>query len=227
MNKILGILGWCTFTAASLQAEEPVRLPPQGLWTIDVRSATPEKPPVKTTIAQAPGTLCTIRVSTDGNLRQDIISWSNGKTYELWRIGREWVGHMPPHGGVVMVKIFTESSPFEPWMPLEEKDLLSYTDGVNPVEANFGGAQVLLYRSKRQRPPTLEPKQAPGVYIAELWVDPKTRLPLALKNDDCHYLFTFSDQPPPALKAPEEFMKEMERFERQSRVPKPQAWRAW
>ena len=221
----------CTLGAALLQAQEPFQIPSTGTWTIDIRSAQDatagdpisESPPSN---PKKSGPIRAIRVVQTGTLRKDTIVWSNGTTSDLWRIDGQWLGQLPK-GPVVAVSIFKEDFPFDPWKPFEVQDLLAYISKGKPTETNLSGAPVLLYEGKRQKathssPATAEAPRQLTTYQTQLWVDPKTRLPVAIKDDEFYYIFRFSNDPVLPLQPSADFCQEKDRFVKRSRVPVPQ-----
>lgn len=215
--------------SAQESAQKLAEMPASGSWIIQIRGIGEHgSRTTQSEAAQGSPAIRTIQVTLSGDLRRDIIAWSNGKTSEFWKIRGYWVGDLPGAGVVVLsiLKMPDGTAPTDPWKAFETSELLAYTTGVTPKETEVEGVPALLYEAKReQRFFALDPSEVvppPVSYRTQLWVDANTRRPLALKDADTLYSFTFSDQPAGPLVAPAEARKEVDRFERRSRTPIPQ-----
>jgi hypothetical protein len=237
--QLCAVLALCLVFSASAHAQQPPVRMPQGnaSWVVDI------KPLVKADIENEDpmdedsmvasdagdaglAVLKSIRVTQAGDLRRDELRWSDGRSTDLWFMGGKWVAELRT-GDIAALEIFGEFRPFRDWEIFSAAQLGRFTRGAVVSEAKFKGKPAILYATKlrRQQIPAgmMDGEDSsPEEYAARLWVDPATRLPLAIDNGELLYRFRFSNAPPEEIRPPEKFIAELKRYLRRSSVPKPQ-----
>jgi hypothetical protein len=213
---------------ASLRAQEAVQMPgPVGSWSIgilrnpdsgtDSQTARPDTNP-NTAEVQS------IRVTLDGDTRRDVITWQNGRTSELWKIRDTWIGELPG-GEVAALEVFGEFLPFGEWRDWNAQSLTAFTREAATREDKFHGRPAILHEKEiveQSMPFDSFDDAPPRRFTAKFWIDPSTRLPIALDHGGTIYTFEFYDARPESLTPPEKILETLGTFERRSSVPKPQ-----
>jgi hypothetical protein len=237
--RLCAALALCVVFSAPAHAQQPAVRMPRGnaSWVVDIKplvEADTEKedptdadsmiPPESTDAGLA--VLKSIRVTQAGDLRRDELRWSDGRSTDLWFMGGKWVAELRT-GDIAALEIFGEFRPFRDWEIFSAAQLEGFTRGAAVSEAKFKGKPAILYATKLKRQPIPAgmmdgDEPPPEEYAARLWVDPATRLPLAIDNGELLYRFRFSNPPPEAIRPPDKFIAELKRYLRRSSVPEPQ-----
>jgi hypothetical protein len=225
MNTAFKTAGFACITAlvasvGQLHAQEAVKMPgTSASWVVDV-GKDPHTGKGLSSIQE-------IQVTLDGDVRRDVIRWRDGRSSEVWRINGTWIGELP-NGEIAALDIFGQFSPFGEWRGWDDGLLARYTQGAAESKVEFEGRPAILYQKELEQVmevpfSSTDENPTPRIYTAKLWVDPETRLPIALDDDGPLYAFQFSDKPPKTpLEPPQKFLKHLEEFEQRSRVPVPQ-----
>jgi hypothetical protein len=232
-SKTAGLVAFITALAASvttLDAQEAVKMPEtSSSWMVGIHrnsdagavSGTGSQPArTETNTAEVQS----IRVTLDGDTRRDVITWRNGRTSELWKIRDTWIGELPG-GEVAALEVFGEFPPFGEWRDWNAESLAAFTQEAATRGDKFHGRPAMLYEKEivEQRMPfDAFDDASPHRFTAKFWIDPSTRLPIALDHGGTIYTFEFHDVPPESLSPPEKILETLSTFERRSSVPKPQ-----
>ena len=221
----------------SVRAEPLVRMPSlTGSWKIDLRPANvPEPPPAKaakaaraTQPAMPPPPMLkelkSIEVTLSGELRRDVLKWSDGTDTELWKINGKRIEINSSGRASVAPDFVSVGTLFGKWKAFEPAEFEPYTRDAVTSTGEYKGKPAIIYENKQLKGlPTLP--GAPNAHatsvttLTKLWVDPDTHYPLALIDSETLYTFHFSDSPPIQLTPPESSLDELDRYKRLSSMP--------
>lgn len=215
MNKTaLLILTFVTVGVNSIRAAEEIVHTvnfPKGdaAWTVDfkVEKAAPTPKPTPAITEKSPPPpprqKKKVEIVRQGNLRHDIVTWSDGSTTEFWWIQKAGliVYQDVPDGRINILK--TGNLPDQ----LNDGSLFTWVNAGTFVDKRqFQGKKCRYYETEITLP-TLEK------LTLRAWIDNETQKPAAWSNSGILSLFTF-DNPLPAepLVLPDKFQKVAERI---------------
>ena len=158
-----------------------------------------------------------VDITRVGNLRRDIITWSDGNTTETWRV---------PDLGVSLVEVFY------PARCIYDVRAGSVMGGLflrrvldlDPASVDWITSSSLVGKEDRNGKPTIHyrgtvliPSGSPGIApyhsFYEAWVDAQTLVPVAFDDGDNIYELTFNAPPTNPLVLPERFRKDLHQYQ--------------
>ncbi len=195
MNKMACFLVLGLFPAL-LRADEISHqvLFPQGdlAWSVTFQNDPAAAPPPGA--PAAPRKFVRIDIVRQGDIRRDVAVLSDGGTDEMWWIETKPAWALVDHGGGVAVMSAVAfgdvrfDAPSFAWVGAK-----TYVG-----KKSFDGVTCQYYQEAEQ--------DGRGTYTLRAWIDPATRLPVALDNGSSTVEFTFQkDAESPPLEMPEKF----------------------
>lgn len=160
------LAGWCGQLKAASDGPEMAMLPDPVEWTVDIRPNEPGADVART----VPGGIVREQVSRSGSRRRIIMTSYNGKEAESWVLGQWLLMRHPlwPEGRYSPVPLA------DPTAQGMIADLPEVTEALKVAlykgEENYEGKKAHLF-------------ETPGEPKTKVWMDPRTRLPLALVTE--------------------------------------------
>lgn len=206
--------GNASWTVVAQYRPMPSPSVPQATPTPDrkgVHDSAPSPAPVAAEV-----TIRKIEVTQTGNLCRSVVTYTNGKTTEVW-----WIKSPPwmlfersEHPGIMVLTNPSLMAGFRP-----DASLFTWVNSKSFIKDMSVQGQICGYYSQIL---PLE-DQPPGIEIPVLhqaWLDSRTGLPVALDTTRALYLFTFNPPPTTPLTLPDRFRAELTRTE--DSIPKLQ-----
>ncbi len=221
MNKRLNAIGFALIAwgrIAPLQAEPLARLPEGNIsYQIEITSKpTPtipekEKPDSAGTAPEAI-LMTRAKVSRFEKTVRYQLTWSNKKSTEIWELPEEGISI---NQNIRSGQVYVDRGGLRRLPPLAQLDdkALSWINPKNQQEKGetIYGKKCLFF--KDQVTVYVGGGNAPETAIYSAWIDPETRLPVALDDGDARYKFIFGDAAPTTpLVMPPAFQAELDRY---------------
>jgi hypothetical protein len=144
-----------------------------------------------------PRRLLRVEGALDGKLRREVRHWSDGASTECWAFGNVTLYEQPGIDHVLMVdpSAFTGELGVPAWFP--EFAWISQKTMQAEEKGTYKGRKAVHYKAGDE----------------EAWIDPETRLPIALRERGALREYQFSGEAPTPLTLPprfQVFLKELE-----------------
>ena len=201
------------------------KMPDWCSWTVTYKSkhavAATGKTPAGTDDRLDP--IKQIDVTKAGDVRRDLELDETNTTLDRWTVkGVEMYLYPGSATSIVVVNAATDGNALNfhnaDFGGMPDLSLQNYVDAVK-----FGGTECYHFFLKHTRPEgdtmTINAAERAETHNREIWIDVKTKLPVAFDDGESIRLYTFSPQRPAPLTLPANFAAELQHYQEVAKEP--------